>query len=162
MPDHVRIAYLFFCTVVLPIGVTCITSHLKFRIACLEKDVLQTAVVAIHHARLNPIPDPTGNQVSSLLTLGIVNWNVFVVWWFQPAVVVIIYIMQCFVCFRTSCLAAYRQFTWWVHGVLDKKRRRVILACVVKTIRKEFPEESDTNTGFREANLELWLALNIN
>ncbi|XP_068735788.1 uncharacterized protein [Montipora capricornis] len=98
-------------------GVTCITSHNKFRIVCLDTDVLQTALVAIQHARLNPIPDPIGNK----------TWR----------------------------LAAYRQFTWWVHDVLGKKRRRVIPACVVKTIRKELPEESDAYTGFREADLEL-------
>ena len=39
--------------------------------------------------------------------------------------------------------------------MLGKKRRRVIPACVVKTIRKAFPEESDAYTGFREADLEL-------
>ena len=34
----------------------------SLRIVCLDTDVLQTALVAIHHARLNPIPDPIGNK----------------------------------------------------------------------------------------------------
>lgn len=98
-------------------GVTCITTHEKFRIVCLDTDVLRTALVAIHNARLNPIPEPITN--------------------------------------RTWRLAAYRQFTWWVHGVLGKRRRRVIPACVVQAIRKEFPEESGQYAGFREADMEL-------
>ncbi|CAH3148908.1 unnamed protein product [Pocillopora meandrina] len=98
-------------------GVRCITEHPKFGIVCLDTDVLSTALVAIHNARLNPIPDP------------IVN--------------------------RTWRLAAYRQFTWWAHGVLGKNRRRIVPACVVTAIRKTFPEESGNYVGFREADLEL-------
>ena len=51
--------------------------------------------------------------------------------------------------------AAYRQFTWWVHGILGKKNRRILLACVVQVIRKEFPVESGEYMGFRAAELEL-------
>ncbi|XP_020625490.1 uncharacterized protein LOC110062885 [Orbicella faveolata] len=65
-------------------GVECITDHAKFRIVCLDTDVLNTALVAIHNARCNPLPEPIEN--------------------------------------RTWRLAAYRQFTWWVHGVLGKKK----------------------------------------
>ena len=58
--------------------------------------------------------------------------------------------------FRTWRLAAYRQFTWWAHGVLGKKRRRIVPACVVQAIRRRFPElESRDYVGFREADLEL-------
>ena len=52
-------------------------------------------------------------------------------------------------------LAAYRQFTWWEHGVLGKNRRRIVPACVVTAIRKTFSEESGNYVGFREADLEL-------
>ena len=52
-------------------------------------------------------------------------------------------------------LAAYRQFTWWVHGVLGKKNRRVISACVVNAIRREFPEESGYYEGFKAPELDL-------
>jgi len=52
-------------------------------------------------------------------------------------------------------LAAYRQFTWWAHGSLGKKRRRVIPACVVKTIRETFPEDDGDYVGFKEAELNL-------
>ena len=44
------------------IGVRCITEHPKFGIVCLDTDVLSTALVAIHNARLNPIPDPIVNR----------------------------------------------------------------------------------------------------
>ena len=47
------------------------------------------------------------------------------------------------ICFRTWRLAAYSQFTWWVHGFLGRKNPRVIPACVVKPIRMEFTEESE-------------------
>ena len=56
---------------------------------------------------------------------------------------------------RTWRLAAYRQFTWCVHGVLGKKNRRVIPACVVKAIRKEFPEESGFYEGFKAPEMVL-------
>ena len=48
------------------IGVGCITEHPKFGIVCLDTDVSSTALVAIHNARLNPIPDPIGRQVNCL------------------------------------------------------------------------------------------------
>ncbi|XP_073241599.1 P2X purinoceptor 7-like [Porites lutea] len=98
-------------------GVGCITEHAKFRIICLDTDVLNTALVAIHNIRCNPLPDLIEN--------------------------------------RTWRLAAYRQFTWWAHGALGKKNRRVIPACVVKAIRHEFPDETGQYAGFKEAEFEL-------
>ncbi|XP_068733080.1 P2X purinoceptor 7-like [Montipora capricornis] len=98
-------------------GVECITDHAKFRIGCVDTDVLNTALVAIHNARCNPLPEPIEN--------------------------------------RTWRLAAYRQFTWWVHGVLGRKNRRVIPGCVVKAIRNEFPEESGEYAGFKPAEIDL-------
>ena len=56
---------------------------------------------------------------------------------------------------RTWHLAAYHQFTWWVHGVLGRKNRRGISACVVKAIRNEFPEESGEYPGFKPAEIDL-------
>ena len=41
----------------------CITNHSKFRIVCLDTDVLHTALVAIHNARCNPLPDPIENRL---------------------------------------------------------------------------------------------------
>ena len=55
--------------------------------------------------------------------------------------------------YRTWRVAAYRQFTWWAHGTLGKRRRRVIPSCVVKAIRAQFPEEDGLYVGFQEANL---------
>lgn len=49
------------------IGVDCITDHAKFRIVCLDTDVLNTALVAIHNARCNPLPDPIVNRQVCLL-----------------------------------------------------------------------------------------------
>ena len=44
-------------------GVECITAHAKFRIVCLDTDVLNTALVAIHNARCNPLPEPIENRL---------------------------------------------------------------------------------------------------
>ena len=49
---------------------------------------------------------------------------------------------------RTFRLAAYRQFTWWIHTQLGRSVRRVIPACVVAYIRQQYPEESGQYTGF--------------
>ena len=56
---------------------------------------------------------------------------------------------------RTCRLAVYRQFTWWVHGVLEKKNQRVIPACVVKAVRREFPEENGFYEGFKAPEMVL-------
>ncbi|EDO32769.1 predicted protein [Nematostella vectensis] len=45
-------------------------------------------------------------------------------------------------------LAAYRNFTWWSHGYLGKKRRKAIPACAVGKIRETYPEASGIYTGF--------------
>ena len=68
---------------------------------------------------------------------------------------VVVMVMVCHSISRTWRLAAYRQFTWWVYGVLGKKNRRVIPACVVNTIRREFPEESGHYEGFKAPELDL-------
>ena len=44
-------------------GVECITDHAKFRIVCLDTDVLNTALVAINNARSNPLTEPIGNRL---------------------------------------------------------------------------------------------------
>ncbi|XP_031565199.1 P2X purinoceptor 7-like [Actinia tenebrosa] len=51
--------------------------------------------------------------------------------------------------------ASYRQFTWWVHGYLGKKIRRVIPACVVSKIRSTFPNPNEEYTGFKEDGSEV-------
>ena len=43
--------------------IECITGYSKFRIVCLDIDVLDTALVAIHNARCNPLPDPIENRL---------------------------------------------------------------------------------------------------
>ena len=50
-------------------GVDCITEHAKFRIVCLDIDVLNTALIGIHNARCNPIPDPIENRSVSIISL---------------------------------------------------------------------------------------------
>lgn len=139
------------------LGVGCITEHAKFRIVCLDTDVLNTALVAIHNIRCNPLPDLIENRWVVALFFFFLGpkdrtskhvlctvWNIFYL---------------CLFCFfnfpRTWRLAAYRQFTWWAHGALGKKNRRVIPACVVKAIRHEFPDETGQYAGFKEAELEL-------
>ena len=54
---------------------------------------------------------------------------------------------------RTFRLAAYRQFTWWIHDRLGRSVRRIISACVAE-IRHTFPEETGQYTGFREADYD--------
>ena len=113
-------------------GVGCITEHAKFRTVCLDTDVLNTALVAIHNIRCNSLLDLIENR-----------WVVaFVLFFFGPrdrtnkhvlcTVSNIFYLsLLCFFNFpRTWRLAAYRQFTWWAHGALGKKNRQVIPACV--------------------------------
>jgi hypothetical protein len=48
-------------------------------------------------------------------------------------------------------LAAYRQFTWWVHTKLGKAVRLVILSCAVWAIRHAYPDPDDNYTGFVDA-----------
>lgn len=51
---------------------------------------------------------------------------------------------------RSFRYAAYRQFTSWVHGHLERKIRRVIPSCAVKKIRNAFPADSNVYTGYLE------------
>ncbi|KAL9976758.1 hypothetical protein ACROYT_G014087 [Oculina patagonica] len=51
---------------------------------------------------------------------------------------------------RSFRYAAYRQFTWWVHGHLGKKIRRVIPSCAVNKIRQTFPADDGVYTGYTE------------
>lgn len=63
--------------------------------------------------------------------------------------------------FRSLRYAAYRQFTWWTHGYLGKKVRRVIPACAVTAIRTEFPDSNGVYTGFKDeedSNIETEIA----
>ena len=49
-------------------------------------------------------------------------------------------------------IAAYFQYTWWVHGFLGGGNRRLIPSCVVTAIRERYPDEQ--YTGFREASVD--------
>ena len=52
---------------------------------------------------------------------------------------------------QISRLAAYRQFTWWIHTRLGHSIRRVIPACAVYQIRQGYPEELGQYVGFQQA-----------
>ena len=65
--------------------------------------------------------------------------------------------------FRQSRLTAYRQFVCWMlrGGKRGKGKRVVIPACVVKCIRRAFPEHNGQYTGFQnrtvfDNNLDLF------
>ena len=63
------------------------------------------------------------------------------------------------VIFSNYCYGAYRQYIWWVYGRLGRKRRKVIPACVVLAIQKQFPEADGNYTGFKDPSItELDLA----
>ena len=50
--------------------------------------------------------------------------------------------------------AAYCQYVWWIYGKLGRKRRKVIPACVVVAIQKEFPNvRSRLIFSFRSARI---------
>ena len=46
--------------------------------------------------------------------------------------------------------AAYRQFTLWKYGRFGRGNRRVIPACVVKTVRQHFPSQDNTYMGYKK------------
>ncbi|ELU01738.1 hypothetical protein CAPTEDRAFT_217537 [Capitella teleta] len=50
--------------------------------------------------------------------------------------------------------AAYRQFTWWIHGKLGLRVRRPIPACAVTKIRHSFPEADETKYLKREEKIK--------
>ena len=52
--------------------------------------------------------------------------------------------------YRSYRYAAYRMFTYWTHGILGKGVRRVIPACVLKTIRQTFPADDGRYVGFKQ------------
>ena len=57
----------------------------------------------------------------------------------------------CIFASRSLRLAAYRQYTCWVHGYLGRGDRRVIPPCVVTAIREAFPDPSQQYKGFEDA-----------
>ena len=51
---------------------------------------------------------------------------------------------------KTNRLAAYRQFTYWIHSRLGRHVRRVIPACVINQVRLMYPEPSGEYIGYQE------------
>lgn len=48
---------------------------------------------------------------------------------------------------------AYRQVVRWAYGVVGRHIQKVIPACVVAAIRRQFPEEGGTYKGFQWPHL---------
>ncbi|CAH1276890.1 Hypp9418 [Branchiostoma lanceolatum] len=53
---------------------------------------------------------------------------------------------------RTYRLQACRQVTYWLHGRLGKRVRRIIPSCVVWAVREAYPEDSGQYTGYLEGD----------
>lgn len=45
---------------------------------------------------------------------------------------------------------AYKSFTTWIYGRLGYRNRVAVPQCVLKAIRRKYPDENDNYTGFRE------------
>ncbi|KAJ8048794.1 P2X purinoceptor 7 [Holothuria leucospilota] len=50
---------------------------------------------------------------------------------------------------KTYRYAAYRMFTYWVHGKLGQGVRKVVPACAVSKIRETFPDPNGVYVGFQ-------------
>ena len=57
---------------------------------------------------------------------------------------------------RSLRFAAYKQFIWWIFQHLGKGNRLAIPSCVVRSIRKLFPEADGQFTRFKEGERD-WL-----
>ncbi|CAH3176616.1 unnamed protein product [Porites lobata] len=55
-------------------GIGCITEHAKFRIVCLDTEVLNTALVAIHNIRCNSLLDLIENRTWRLAAYRQFTW----------------------------------------------------------------------------------------
>ena len=51
--------------------------------------------------------------------------------------------------FRSYRYAAYRQFTWWVHGRLGPNKRYPIPACATHAIRTQYPSPDNVYEGYQ-------------
>ena len=63
--------------------------------------------------------------------------------------------MLLIVIFSNYRYAAYRQYIWCVYGRLGRKRRKIIPACVVLAIRKQFPKADGNHTDTSITELDL-------
>ena len=62
---------------------------------------------------------------------------------------------------RSLRFAAYKQFTWGIFQDLGKGNRRVIVSCVVWSIRKLFPEADGQYTLFKKGKRLIRCIYNI-
>ena len=113
----------------------CITEHEQFKVACLNKDILCTALVMMITIRGDPLTLPLSNRYAAFKLY--------------------VYLFILFIHYRLYKLAAHRQFIYWTHNKLGKGIWKVIPSCVVLAIRHEFPEADNVYTGFKKFYQEL-------
>ena len=51
---------------------------------------------------------------------------------------------------NTLRYGSYRMITNWIHGKLGWKNRKVLPSCIVKYIRRTYPDENEDYTGFMD------------
>ena len=109
--------------------------HTAHWVVCLRRSVRDVAMVAF--ATVRQLCDPYDNRWATR----------------KSFVGTAVYKMVEF-CARCCSLrvVAYRQYTWFIHGFLGKWVRKVIPACALAAICKEYPEaDADAYHGFEEA-----------
>ena len=47
---------------------------------------------------------------------------------------------------------AYRSITRYLHGILGKRNRKILPACIIKMVRQRYPENSNNYVGYEECS----------